>query len=205
VKDGTKKLARQVQCSGQSCALAVWPRRTKSVPTAHYPFFRSTACMNTVATHDLMDSIDAQLLRLLQADGRITIVKLAEAVGLSQASTHERVARLKREGFILGYEAVLNTEKLSTGMVVFAEISVSETGPGVGRALRAAVQVRHEVIECHEVDGRFDYLLKTRVPDMLAYKDFVSSVVWTLPGVREVRTYAVIDEIKNTARIPIPA
>ena len=65
--------------------------------------------------------------------------------------------------------------------------------------------VRQEVIECHEVDGRFDYLLKTRVADMLAYKDFVSSVVWTLPGVREVRTYAVIDEIKNTARIPVPA
>jgi Lrp/AsnC family transcriptional regulator, leucine-responsive regulatory protein len=162
--------------------------------------------MNHVAAaHDLMDSIDAQLLRLLQADGRMTIVKLAEAVGLSQASTHERVARLKREGFILGYEVVLNTEKLSTGMVVFAEISVNEPGPGVGRALRAAVQVRQEVIECHEVDGRFDYLLKTRVADMLAYKDFVSAVVWSLPGVREVRTYAVIDEIKNTARIPIPA
>ena len=162
--------------------------------------------MNHVtAAHDLMDSIDAQLLRLLQADGRITIVKLAEAVGLSQASTHERVARLKREGYILGYEAVLNTEKLSSGMVVFAEISVNEPGPGVGRALRAAVQVRQEVIECHEVDGRFDYLLKTRVADMFAYKDFVSSVVWSLPGVREVRTYAVIDEIKNTARIPIPA
>ena len=86
--------------------------------------------MNHVTTaHDLMDSIDAQLLRLLQADGRMTIVKLAEAVGLSQASTHERVARLKREGFILGYEAVLNTEKLSSGMVVFAEISVNEPGP----------------------------------------------------------------------------
>lgn len=152
-----------------------------------------------------MDAIDAQLLRLLQADGRITIVRLAEAVGLSQASTHERVARLRREGFILGYEAVLNTEKLSSGLLVFAEISVADPNPGIGRALRAAVQVRQEVIECHEVDGRFDYLLKTRVPDMHAYKNFVASVVWSLPGVREVRTYAVIDEIKNTARIPIPA
>lgn len=152
-----------------------------------------------------IDDIDAQLLRLLQSDGRMSKQKLADVVGLSAAATHDRVKRLTDEGYILGYEAVLNTEKLSTGMVVFAEISVNEPSPGVGRALRAAVQVSQEVIECHEVDGRFDYLLKTRVADMLAYKDFVSSVVWSLPGVREVRTYAVIDEIKNTARIPIPA
>lgn len=151
-----------------------------------------------------VDAIDAQLLRQLQDDGRITITRLAELVGLSPAATHDRVARLKREGYILGYEAVLNTEKLTTGLLVFAEISINDPAPGIGRAIKAAVQVRHEVIECHEVDGgRFDYLLKTRVPDIYAYRDFVTSVVWKLPGVREVRTYAVIDEIKNTSRIPL--
>ncbi|NRF70248.1 Lrp/AsnC ligand binding domain-containing protein [Aquincola sp. S2] len=150
-----------------------------------------------------VDAIDAQLLRLLQDDGRIAITRLGEVVGLSPAATHDRVARLKREGYILGYEAVLNAEKLTSGLLVFAEISVNDPAPGIGRALKAAMQVRHEVIECHEVDGRFDYLLKTRVADMYAYRDFVASVVWKLPGVREVRTYAVIDEIKNTSRIPV--
>lgn len=150
-----------------------------------------------------IDAVDACLLRLLQADGRISITRLAEEVGLAPATVHERIARLKREGVILGYEAVLNPAKLASGLLVFAEIRVSESAPGVARALKAAVQACEEVIECHEVAGNFDYLIKSRVPDMHGYRHFVASVVWALPGVREVRTYAVIDEVKHSARIPV--
>ena len=67
-------------------------------------------------------------------------------------------------------------------------------------AFKAAVQVRPEILECHLVAGGFDYLLKTRVADMAAYREFVGSVIWTLPGVRETRTYAVMEEVKNTHR-----
>lgn len=150
-----------------------------------------------------LDPIDAQLLRMLQADGRVSTTGMAEAVGLAPATVHERVARLRREGYILGYEAVLNPAKLGSGLLVFAEIRVADANAAVHQAWRAAVQARDEVIECHEVAGHFDYLLKTRVPDMHGYRDFVAEVVWKLPGVREVRTYAVIDEVKNTARIPV--
>jgi Lrp/AsnC family transcriptional regulator, leucine-responsive regulatory protein len=150
-----------------------------------------------------LDAVDAQLLRLLQADGRMGTTRLAETVGLAPATVHERVARLRREGYILGYEAVLNTAKLGSGMLVFAEVRVADASPAATRALRVAVQTCDEVIECHEVAGHFDYLLKTRVADMHGYREFVASVVWSLPGVREVRTYAVIDEVKNTARIPL--
>jgi Lrp/AsnC family leucine-responsive transcriptional regulator len=150
-----------------------------------------------------IDEVDAQLLRLLQADGRISITRLAEAVGLAPATVHERVARLKREGVILGYEAVLNPAKLNSGLLVFAEIRVADATPGLNRALKAAVQARDEVIECHEVAGSFDYLIKTRVPDMHGYREFMNTVVWSLPGVREVRTYAVIDEVKSTSCIPV--
>jgi Lrp/AsnC family leucine-responsive transcriptional regulator len=116
---------------------------------------------------------------------------------------HERVARLRRQGYILGYEAVLNPAKFGGGLLVFAELRVGESTPALNRALRAALQDCDEVIECHEVTGHFDYLLKTRVPDMRGLRDFVASVVWQLPGVCEVRTYAVIDEVKNTACIPL--
>lgn len=159
--------------------------------------------MGTRSSSDALDAVDAQLLRMLQADGRVSTTRMAEAVGLSPATVHERVARLRREGYILGYEAVLNPAKLHQGLLVFAEIRVSDAAPGIGRALKAAVQACEEVIECHEVAGHFDYLLKTRVADMHGYREFVASVVWSLPGVREVRTYAVIDEVKNTACIPL--
>jgi len=150
-----------------------------------------------------IDAIDAQLLRLLQADGRITLARLADAVGLSAASVHERVSHLRRKGFILGYEAVLNQAKLNSDLLVFAEVALVEPSASTGRALKAAVQARDEIIECHEVAGGFDYLIKTRVRDMQHYRELAESVVWRLPGVRDVRTYAVIDEMKNTARIPL--
>ena len=68
---------------------------------------------------------------------------------------------------------------------------------------RAAVQVRPEILECHLVAGGFDYLLKTRVADMAAYREFIGSVIWALPGVRETRTYVVMEEVKNTTAIQV--
>ena len=147
-----------------------------------------------------LDTVDTQLLRLLQEDGRISIARLAEHVGLASATVHERIARLKREGVILGYEAVLDPS-LASGLLVFAEVRV--TTPGIGSALKAAVRACTDVLECHEVAGSFDFLIKTRVPDMEGFRRFMTSVVWSLPGVRDVRSYAVIDEVKNTARIPV--
>jgi Lrp/AsnC family transcriptional regulator, leucine-responsive regulatory protein len=155
------------------------------------------------AMHSSIDDIDAQLLRLLQSDGRMSKQKLADAVGLSAAATHDRVRRLTDDGYILGYEAVLNPLKLCAGLLVFAEVRLEYTGVGVADAFRAAVQVRPEILECYEVAGSFDYMIKTRVADMGAYRDLVASVVWTLPGVRDLRTFAVMEEIKNTARIPL--
>ncbi len=150
-----------------------------------------------------IDKIDARILRALQADGRISNLKLAEAVHLSPTAVLERVKRLTRDGFILGYEARLNPDKLGAGLMVFIEVLLDRTVHDVMDAFKAAVQVRPEILECHLVAGGFDYLLKTRVADMAAYREFVGSVIWTLPGVRETRTYAVMEEVKNTTALPI--
>jgi len=150
-----------------------------------------------------VDAIDARILRALQADGRISNLKLAEVVHLSPTAVLERVKRLTREGYILGYEARLNPEKLDAGLLVFIEILLDRTVHDVMDNFKAAVQARPEILECHLVAGGFDYLLKTRVRDMNAYREFIGSVIWTLPGVRETRTYAVMEEVKNTTALPL--
>jgi Lrp/AsnC family leucine-responsive transcriptional regulator len=150
-----------------------------------------------------IDSVDADLLRLLQADGRCSIARLAEELDLTAAVVRERLARLYRKGFILGYSAVLNDAKLKSGLQVFAAIRTTAAATGVARALKAAALAHAEIVECHDVTGNFDHLLKVRVPDMRCHNELMESAVWTLAGVREVRTYAVIDEIKNTTRIPL--
>lgn len=150
-----------------------------------------------------VDKIDLRILRVLQADGRISNLKLADEVHLSPTAVLERVRRLQRDGYILGYEAKLNPAKLGAGLLVFIEILLDRTVHDVMDTFKAAVQVRPEILEAHLVAGGFDYLLKTRVSDMAAYRQFIGSVIWTLPGVRETRTYAVMEEVKNSTRLPV--
>lgn len=148
-----------------------------------------------------LDRIDLKILDFLQEDGRISNLKLAEKVSLSPTAVLARVQRLTKDGYILGYEARLNPLQLGASMMVFVEVSLDRTTPNVFEAFKAAVQVRPEIMECHMVAGGFDYLLKTRMADMLAYREFAGTVLWQLPGVRETRTYAVMEEVKNSSRL----
>ena len=150
-----------------------------------------------------LDRIDLKILQVLQAEGRLSNLKLAEAVALSPTAVLARVQRLSRDGYIVGYEARLDPAKLGLGMLVFVEVLLDRTTPNVFEAFKAAVQVHPQILECHMVAGGFDYLLKTRMADMQAYRDFAGTVLWQLPGVRETRTYAVMEEVKSTARLPL--
>ncbi len=149
------------------------------------------------------DRIDIKILSALQRDGRISNLKLAELVALSPTAVLSRVQKLTKEGFILGYEARLNPLKLNAGMLIFVEVLLDRTKPNVFDSFKAAAQVRPEIMECHMVAGGFDYLLKTRVTDMEAYRAFAGDVLWQMPGVRETRTYVVMEEVKSTQRLPI--
>ena len=151
-----------------------------------------------------LDRIDLRILECLQQEGRISNLKLAESVSLSPTAVLARVQRLAKDGYILGYEARLNPLKLGRGMMVFVEVLLDKTTPNIFDAFKAAVQVRPEIMECHMVAGGFDYLLKTRMADMSAYREFAGTVLWQLPGVRETRTYAVMEEVKSTSRLPLP-
>ena len=150
-----------------------------------------------------LDRIDRKILSILQNDGRIANLKLAEAVALSPTAVLARVQRLTRDGFILGYEARLNPLKLGAGMLVFVEVLLDRTTPNVFDQFKAAVQVHPEIMECHMVAGGFDYLLKTRSADMNAYRVFAGNVLWQLPGVRETRTYAVMEEVKHSNHLVV--
>ncbi len=150
-----------------------------------------------------LDRIDLKILNALQEDGRISNLKLAETVTLSPTAVLARVQRLTKDCYILGYEARLNPLKLGAGMMVFVEVLLDRTTPNVFDAFKAAVQVYPEIMECHMVAGGFDYLLKTRMADMTAYREFAGTVLWQLPGVRETRTYAVMEEVKNSTHLPL--
>jgi Lrp/AsnC family leucine-responsive transcriptional regulator len=150
-----------------------------------------------------LDRIDRRILALLQEDGRLPAVELAERVGLSPTSTGERLRRLQKEGVIAGFRARLDPRRLGLELLVFVEVSLDKTTPDVFERFAAAIRRAPEVLECHMVAGGFDYLVKTRVADMAAYRRFLGEVLLALPGVRETRTYAVMEEVKSDGPLPV--
>ncbi len=150
-----------------------------------------------------IDRIDRKILQALQQDGRIANVELAERIGLSPTATGERLRRLMREGVIAGFGARLDPHRLGLGLLVFVEVSLDKTTPDVFEKFAAAVQRAPQVLECHMVAGGFDYLVKTRFASMADYRRFLGEGLLSLPGVRETRTYAVMEEVKSDGALPV--
>ena len=150
-----------------------------------------------------LDRIDRNILVELQKNGRLSNVELSKRVGLSPTPCLERVKRLEAENYISGYCAILNPVKLGAALLVFVEITLTKTSPDVFDEFSKAVQELDVIQECHLVSGDFDFLLKTRVPDMAAYRQLLGETLLTLPAVSESRTYVVMEEVKSSNIIPI--
>lgn len=158
--------------------------------------------MNSDANKKL-DRIDRNILVELQNNGRISNVELSRRVGLSPTPCLERVKRLESENYITGYKATLNPHLLDAALLVIVEITLTKTSPDVFDDFAKAVHQLDVIQECHLVSGNFDFLLKTRVKDMLAYRELLGDTLLRLPAVSESRTYVVMEEVKSANVIPI--
>ena len=158
--------------------------------------------MKQVTTKKI-DRIDRNILIELQKNGRIANVELSKRVGLSPTPCLERVKRLEKDDYILGYSAILNPAKLDAALLVLVEITLTKTSPDVFNDFAKAVHELDVIQECHLVSGDFDFLLKTRVADMAAYRNLLGDTLLRLPAVSESRTYVVMEEVKSTNRLPL--
>jgi len=152
---------------------------------------------------EALDAVDRRLLRVLQDDGRISNAELARRCNLSPAACFERMRRLREKKVITGYAALINPAKVGRGLMIFVEVLLDRTTGDMFEAFAEAIRRQPEVLECHMVAGGFDYLIKARVGDMEAYRAFLGDVLVKMPGVRETRTYAVLEEVKSTTALPL--
>ena len=155
-------------------------------------------------TESSLDSVDRRILDVLQQEGRISNVALSRKVHLSPTPCLERVKRLEKQGYIKGFYAHLDPNKLNSGLQVYVEVSLEKTTPDVFDNFSRAIKDLDEIVECHLVAGGFDYLLKLRVADMNAYRMFLGKELTTLPGVIQTHTYFVMEEVKSTHVVPVP-
>ncbi|WP_428150760.1 Lrp/AsnC ligand binding domain-containing protein [Brevundimonas sp.] len=154
-------------------------------------------------TVENLDAVDRRILKVLQEDGRISNAELARRCNLSPAACFERVRRLRDRQVITGYAALIDPAKVGRGLMIFVEVLLDRTTGDQFEAFAEMVRRQPEVLECHMVAGGFDYLIKARVGDMDAYRVFLGDVLTRMPGVRETRTYAVLEEVKSTTALPL--
>ena len=150
-----------------------------------------------------LDRTDIKILDILQKDGRISNIKLAEAVNLSPTAALARVQKLSKDGFILGYEARLNPELLNSSFVVFVEILLDKTTPNVLEEFSDAILQHPEIVECHMISGGFDFVVKIRCANMEEFRKISGQILWQLPGVKETRSYPVMEVIKESSQLKL--
>lgn len=144
-----------------------------------------------------LDDISRNILHTLESDGRISNIDLAARVGLSPSACLRRVQELERNGFIKGYRAVLNREKLGTGITAFVMVGLSAHQSKDARAFERAMDAAPQVRECHNITGAVEYLLRVEVADLPAYKDFHANVLGVLPQVNSITSHISLGSPKD--------
>ena len=147
--------------------------------------------------------MDVQVLRELQADGRISNVELARRVNLSPPATHARIKRLQQQGYIKAAVAILDREKLGFDLLCFIQISLQMHQLEQVERFRQAVRQMPEVLECYHLTGEYDYLLKVVIRNRQDLERFVVGNLTPLPGVARIHTSVVFSEVKSATALPI--
>jgi len=144
-----------------------------------------------------IDQINEQILRALARDGRISNLELAERVGLSPSACLRRVQELERDGVISGYRAVLDRNKRGIGFVAYVTVGLNQHTKAAQEAFERAISQAPEVIECHNITGAIEYLLRVEAADLVAYKTFHTDVLGILPQVHSITSYVVMGSPKD--------
>lgn len=149
------------------------------------------------------DEIDVHILELLQENGRMTNVELAERVGLTAPPCLRRVRALEQEGAITGYHATLDPAALGYNLTVFAMVSLKSQAESDLRAFERLVAEIPEVRECHMLNGEIDFILKIVAPDLQRFQTILTTKLTTAPNVEHVKTSLTIRTSKALPGVPV--
>jgi Lrp/AsnC family transcriptional regulator, leucine-responsive regulatory protein len=150
-----------------------------------------------------IDGLDRKLLREVQRDSRRSVQVLGEAVGLSPSACHRRIKALEDEGYILGYHAELDADRLGFGMQFFIEVDLASQSEDALDAFESAVQDVPEILECFLMSGQSAYMLKVMCKDPEDFERLHRRLTARLPGVARLRANLCIRRAKSRFGMPI--
>jgi Lrp/AsnC family leucine-responsive transcriptional regulator len=146
---------------------------------------------------DQLDRLDRNILVALGHEGRLSMSELATKVGLSKTPVQARVRRLEKDGYIRGYAAVIDRERMGEGHVAFVQVKLSDTRSAALDAFNRSVQGVTEIEQCHMMAASFDYLLKVRTRDIAAYRRVLGERISALPHVAQTSTFVAMETVKD--------
>ena len=148
-----------------------------------------------------LDSKDLAILRLLQENARITVKEISAKIHLSTTPVHERIKRMEAEGVIRQYATLVDHTKVKKGLMVICYVSLKQHSKNAGQKFIRSIQELHDVIECYNISGEFDFMLKVVCEDMNAYYDFHVNTLSQMDNVGHVQSVFVIGIIKQTHQL----
>ncbi|EKB05168.1 Lrp/AsnC family transcriptional regulator [Myroides odoratimimus] len=148
-----------------------------------------------------LDETDLKLLRILCDNSNLTTKEIALQVNLSATPVFERIKRLEKEGFIKKYIALIDAEKLNKGFIVFCNIKLKQHERLINNKFVEDIMLIDEVVECYNISGDFDFILKVYANDMKHYQDFVFNKLAMVDSIGSTHSSFVMREIKNTHNI----
>lgn len=146
---------------------------------------------------DQLDRIDRNILAALSREGRLSMAELAARVGLSKTPVQARVRRLEADGYIRGYAAIVDRERMGEGHVAFVQVKLSDTRSAALEAFNKAVMAIPEIEQCHMIASSFDYLLKVRTKDIASYRRVLGERISALPHVAQTSTFVAMETVKD--------
>jgi Lrp/AsnC family leucine-responsive transcriptional regulator len=150
-----------------------------------------------------LNPADRRILRALQADGRLSNAELARRVGLSESACWTRTRQLFDSGIIKSVHAIVDPAAVQQETIALVGVVLDRSTPESFADFEAATRTLPQVLECFLVAGEVDYFMKVRVRDLPAFHRFHAEKIIALPGVRQVRTFFVLNEVKTDGLIPI--
>jgi len=144
-----------------------------------------------------MDEIDQKLLHGLQRDARQSHQELGDHVGLSPSPCARRIRKLEAEGYIKGYSARIDEEKMGFGFSVFVSVRLSQQIDKSLEDFERSIRLFSEVVDCWLMTGSFDYLLRVAVADLNEFETFLTGHLTKIPGVASIESSIPIRRVKN--------
>lgn len=154
-------------------------------------------------SNEKLDAIDYRILKIIQENGRITNLELSNLIGLSPAPTLERVKKLERSKVIEGYHARINRAKVQLGVSVFINVTLSRQIDNVISRFKERIATVPEIVECYQVTGDSDYLLKVVVKDIAALEKLISEKFSNMDEIGQMRTKLIISDVKKSNLLPL--